>query len=142
MTVSASGNTVDVCIIGGGLCGVLAAHRCQQAGLTYCVIEKENDLGGVWASLANQHSHLQVGGHRKTLHILPRSARRHGNLLWQAFEAMYRWSDAYPLGPNPLAKISGPVVLSTLRRFAKDWAVYAHTRFNSTAESISFNLDR
>ena len=60
---SPSGKTVDVCIIGGGLCGVLAAHRCQHAGLTYCVIERQSDLGGVWASLANQHSHLQVSGH-------------------------------------------------------------------------------
>ena len=66
--VSASGETVDVCIIGGGLCGVMAAHRCQHVGLTYCVIERQSDLGGVWASLANQHSHLQVGGHGTKIH--------------------------------------------------------------------------
>ena len=68
MKVSAPGKTVDVCIIGGGLCGVLAAHRCQHAGLTYCVIERQSDLGGVWATLSNQHSHLQVGSHGTRTH--------------------------------------------------------------------------
>ena len=51
---------VDVIICGGGLCGVLAGHRCALEGFTYKIIEKENDFGGVWNTLANEHSHLQV----------------------------------------------------------------------------------
>ena len=74
--------------------------------------------------------------------ILPWWCRRHGKTPEQAFEAMYRWSDAYPLGPNPLAKVSGPAVLSTLRRFAKESGVYANTQFNSTVALVEFHLDR
>ena len=51
---------VDVVIVGGGLCGVLAAHRCHENKLSYCLVERQPDFGGVWASLANEHSHLQV----------------------------------------------------------------------------------
>ena len=59
MTISADAD-VDVAIYGGGLCGVLAGHRCFMEGLTYRILEKEKDLGGVWQTLANNHSHLQV----------------------------------------------------------------------------------
>ena len=75
-------------------------------------------------------------------YTLPGKRRRHDNMPEQAFEAMYRWSDAYPLGTNPLAKVSGPVVLSTLRRFAKESAVYANTHLDSTATVIDFQLDK
>lgn len=57
---SAPARAVDVLIVGGGLCGVLAAHRCDYNALSYCLIERQSDFGGVWASLANEHSHLQV----------------------------------------------------------------------------------
>ena len=56
----------------------------------------------------------------------------------QAFEAMYRWHKDYPLGSNPLAKISGPVVLRTLRRFAQDTGLYSNTIFQSVVSSIIF----
>lgn len=60
MCLPTQAQAVDVVIVGGGLCGVLAAHRCHTTDLTYCLIERQSDLGGVWASLANQHSQLQV----------------------------------------------------------------------------------
>ncbi len=60
MEYGADGISVDVIIYGGGLCGVLAGHRCVVEGLTYKIIEKESDFGGVWHTLANEHSHLQV----------------------------------------------------------------------------------
>lgn len=56
----ASRHHVDVVVIGGGLCGVLAGQRCTMEGLSYTIVEKENDFGGVWGTLANKHSHLQV----------------------------------------------------------------------------------
>lgn len=62
MKVEMASQHVDVAILGGGLCGVLAGHRCFEEGLTYTIIERENDFGGVWGTLANNHSHLQVPG--------------------------------------------------------------------------------
>lgn len=50
----------DVVIIGGGICGILAARECQKRGLTYAILEKEPQLGGNWYTKANAHSYLQV----------------------------------------------------------------------------------
>ena len=51
---------VDVLIVGGGICGVLAGRRFAQEGLSYKIIERNGDYGGVWAYRANDYSHLQV----------------------------------------------------------------------------------
>ena len=37
-----------VVIIGAGMSGILAAHRLQQAGVPYTVLEKNQDVGGTW----------------------------------------------------------------------------------------------
>lgn len=42
-----------VAVVGGGLAGVLAAHRLKQAGVDFTVFEKRKDVGGVW--LANTY---------------------------------------------------------------------------------------
>ena len=51
---------VDVLVVGGGVCGVLAGRRFAREGWTYKIIEKNTDYGGVWAYRANNYSHLQV----------------------------------------------------------------------------------
>ena len=50
----------DVLIIGGGICGVLAAQQCKERGIRFRLIDRCEDYGGVWAFRANSHSHLQV----------------------------------------------------------------------------------
>ncbi|HJQ42947.1 MAG TPA: NAD(P)/FAD-dependent oxidoreductase, partial [Jatrophihabitantaceae bacterium] len=37
-----------VVVIGAGMSGLVAAHRLQQAGVPYVVIEKNADVGGTW----------------------------------------------------------------------------------------------
>src|SRR3954467_11212294 len=44
----APGVAFDVVIIGAGMSGLLAAHRLQQAGIPFVVLEKNNDVGGTW----------------------------------------------------------------------------------------------
>lgn len=40
---------IDVVILGGGFCGLITAHRLQQAGVTdFKIIELGGDFGGVW----------------------------------------------------------------------------------------------
>lgn len=51
---------VEVAIVGGGICGILAAHRCVQRQIKYILIEKDDKLTGVWQAIANEHSQLQV----------------------------------------------------------------------------------
>ena len=51
---------VDVCIVGGGICGILAAQGCVERGLSFVVLEQGEALGGCWQTLANSYSNLQV----------------------------------------------------------------------------------
>jgi 4-hydroxyacetophenone monooxygenase len=37
-----------VVIVGAGMSGIAAAHRLQQAGVDYVVLEKNDDVGGTW----------------------------------------------------------------------------------------------
>ncbi len=38
----------EVLIIGAGMSGLLAAHRLQQAGVPFTIVEKDDDVGGTW----------------------------------------------------------------------------------------------
>ena len=38
----------NVVIVGAGMSGLVAAHRLQQAGVPFVVIEKNADVGGTW----------------------------------------------------------------------------------------------
>ena len=44
----APGTDLQVAVIGAGMSGLLAAHRLQQAGVPFVVLEKNDDLGGTW----------------------------------------------------------------------------------------------
>jgi 4-hydroxyacetophenone monooxygenase len=44
----APGRDFRVVIIGAGMSGLLAAHRLQQAGVEFVIIEKNADVGGTW----------------------------------------------------------------------------------------------
>ena len=50
----------EVVILGGGICGVLTGQKCADEGTPYLIVEREADFGGVWATLANDYSSLQV----------------------------------------------------------------------------------
>ncbi len=44
----APGTGFTVVIIGAGMSGLLAAHRLQQAGIQFVIVEKDADVGGTW----------------------------------------------------------------------------------------------
>lgn len=73
-------DNVDIVIIGGGICGIMAAKKAQERGLKYVVIERTHALGGVWHTMANATSFLQ------------------------AFEPNYRFDANYRLNQDPLTK--------------------------------------
>jgi thioredoxin reductase (NADPH) len=57
----------DVCIIGGGPCGLAAALALKKEGITYCVIEKENVVNTIYQYPTHQtffssSEKLEIGG--------------------------------------------------------------------------------
>jgi 4-hydroxyacetophenone monooxygenase len=44
----APGNDFRVIVIGAGMSGLLVAHRLQQAGVPFVIVEKNEDVGGTW----------------------------------------------------------------------------------------------
>jgi 4-hydroxyacetophenone monooxygenase len=48
----------EVLIVGAGMSGILAAHRLQQAGVPFTVVDKNDDVGGTW--LENQYPGCRV----------------------------------------------------------------------------------
>lgn len=52
-----------VLVIGGGMSGVLAAYRLQEAGIPYIVIEKNASVGGTWFENRYPGARVDVGNH-------------------------------------------------------------------------------
>jgi len=50
----------DGAIVGGGVWGTRAAKMCGDRRWPYVLVERREELGGVWNTLANNHSYLQA----------------------------------------------------------------------------------
>ena len=48
MSEQASAQSCDVVVVGAGFAGMYALHKFRQLGLTTCVLEAGNDVGGTW----------------------------------------------------------------------------------------------
>jgi len=59
-TNSKNAEQIPVVIIGGGICGLLAAERCVREGIIFLLFERGDDFGGNWFVRANSYSHLQA----------------------------------------------------------------------------------
>ena len=51
---------VDVLIVGGGITALYAAGRMQQKGLGFCIVEKDEMIGGIWSKYANATSQVNT----------------------------------------------------------------------------------
>jgi 4-hydroxyacetophenone monooxygenase len=68
-----------VLVIGGGMSGVLAAYRLQEAGIPFVVIEKNNSVGGTWFENRYPGARVDVGNH----------------LYSYSFEPAHHWSQFF-----------------------------------------------
>jgi 4-hydroxyacetophenone monooxygenase len=68
-----------VLVIGGGMSGVLAAYRLQEAGIPFVVVEKNASVGGTWFENRYPGARVDVGNH----------------LYSYSFEPAHHWSQYF-----------------------------------------------
>lgn len=51
---------VDVAIVGAGIVGLYAAKRLRDEGLSVCVVERRDRVGGIWSQYANTTSQVNT----------------------------------------------------------------------------------
>ncbi|MGB5424540.1 MAG: FAD-dependent oxidoreductase [Desulfobacterales bacterium] len=49
---------IDVAIVGAGITGLYAASRLMEAGISFCILEKRDIVGGIWSMYANSTSRV------------------------------------------------------------------------------------
>ncbi|MGY6501242.1 MAG: flavin-containing monooxygenase [Acidimicrobiales bacterium] len=103
-----------VAVIGAGMSGLVAAHRCRQAGLDVVVIEKNDDVGGTWYENTYPGCRVDVS-----------------NLFYSySFAQRQDWPEYYS---------SQHVLLDYFRSVAADTGVRDAVRFGTEVTAIEFD---
>lgn len=106
--------TLDVAIVGGGLAGIAAAMAAEREGVSYEVLERNDELGGTWLV----QTYPGVGVDTPSSYYSLSS------------ELNSDWTSYYPKGGEYQAYLQAVVDKHGIRR---------HTRFGTTVESLVWN---
>ena len=102
-----------VVIIGAGMSGILAGFRLKEAGIPFTIVDKNGDVGGTW--LENTYPGCRVDSPNHTY--------------------------SYSFLPNDWPQYYSPqkTLLDYFQRFASDFGIQEHIRFNTEVESVVFD---
>ena len=103
-----------VLVIGGGMSGVLAAYRLQEAGIPFVVIEKNHAVGGTWFENRYPGARVDVGNH----------------LYSYSFEPAHHWTQYFSQQKELQQYFEGVVYHHQLEQ---------HFRFNTEVTSAVFD---
>lgn len=108
--------TNKYCIIGAGSSGLAAAKNLKQYGIPFDVIEREDEVGGIW-NYDKPHSSIY-----KSTHLI-------------SSKPLTEFTDFpipkdYPDYPNHVQ------VLEYFRSYARAFGLYENIQFNTTVEKI------
>ncbi len=107
-------NRHRVLVIGGGMSGVLAAVRLQEAGIPFVVIEKNSSVGGTWFENRYPGVRVDVGNH----------------LYCYSFEPAHHWSQYFAQQPE-LQQYFEDVVANH--------GLQSHFRFNTEVTGVVYD---
>ncbi|MEE4113104.1 MAG: FAD-dependent oxidoreductase [Desulfobacteraceae bacterium] len=69
---------VDVAIVGAGVTGLYAANRLMERGISFCIFDKRDKVGGIWSMFANATSRVNTSeGAYRLIEKASRSNRDH-----------------------------------------------------------------
>jgi 4-hydroxyacetophenone monooxygenase len=103
-----------VAIIGAGMSGLVAAHRLQQAGIEFVILEKNSDVGGTW--LENTYPGCRVDNPNHNYSY--------------SFAQRHDW---------PLHFSTHDVLRAYFSRCADDFGLRPHIRFNTEVTSATWS---
>ncbi len=68
----------DVAIVGAGVTGLYAANRLRERGISFCIFDKRDKVGGIWSTYANATSRVNTSeGAYRLIENATRSNRDH-----------------------------------------------------------------
>src|SRR5262249_62327863 len=103
-----------VLIIGAGMSGLLAAHRLQQAGVDFVIVDKNEDVGGTW--FENQYPGCRVDNPNHNYSY--------------SFAQRHDW---------PFHFSTQDVLLDYFRTCAREWGVRDRIRFGTDVLSANWS---
>lgn len=116
----------SVLVIGGGMSGVLAAYRLQEAGIPYVVLEKNASVGGTWYENRYPGARVDVGNHLYSYSFEP--AHHWTQFFSQQSELQQYFEDVvnnHALRDN--FRFNTEVVSASYDEAAQHWVVVART---------------
>jgi 4-hydroxyacetophenone monooxygenase len=105
---------MHVLVIGAGMSGVLTGIRLSQAGVPFEIIESNADVGGTW--LVNTYPGCRVDNSN--------------HMYSYSFEPNHSWPQHFS---------TQPVLLDYFQRIAAKYDLKKHVRFETTAESLTWD---
>jgi 4-hydroxyacetophenone monooxygenase len=108
--------TFKVLIIGAGMSGLLTAHRLEQAGVDFVIVEKNEDVGGTW--FENKYPGCRVDNPNHNYSY--------------SFAQRHDW---------PLHFSTQDVLLDYFERCADAFDLRSHIRFNTEVQSATWSED-
>ncbi|RMH72677.1 MAG: NAD(P)/FAD-dependent oxidoreductase [Actinomyces sp.] len=110
----APGRDFTVLVVGAGMSGILAAHRCDQAGLDWIVVDENDDVGGTWYQ--NTYPGCRVDNPNFTYSY--------------SFAQRHDWP--YHYSPQP-------VLLDYFRACADAWGIRDRVRYRTSVTAMAWD---
>jgi flavin-dependent dehydrogenase len=138
---------VEVAVVGGGLCGTLAAATlAREDGASVLVLDASPPSsvapGGVWATAANAHSRLQAAACLYEWDAPPGPPRLTPQVEAAAETGGWEWSPARVAralaarASTALARVDAATVRAAIERYGVEAGVAARTRRGATVTAV------